>query len=87
MSSLARFFVASSAFVVTVTLTLAATSAIAMDIDPQCAKMTSKIACTCALQNGGSIGTNASGKPVWRKGGRRGSVYSSFDKCVQDNGG
>ena len=35
-------------------------SASAQDIDPQCSKMRDKVACTCALQNGGSI-TQTSG--------------------------
>jgi hypothetical protein len=30
-------------------------SASAQDIDPQCSKMRDKVACTCALQNGGRI--------------------------------
>lgn len=57
----------------------------AMTIDPQCTKMTNKIACTCALENGGHMSSD--GKR-WLKGAsRRGAVSPAFDKCMQDNGG
>jgi hypothetical protein len=37
-------------------------SASAQDIDPQCSKMRDKVACTCALQNGGQITRSAGNK-------------------------
>jgi hypothetical protein len=42
-------------------------SALAQDIDPQCSGMRDKVACTCALQNGGQITrTVGTRKRGWR---------------------
>jgi len=54
-----------------------------MTIDPQCAKMDDKIGCTCALQNGGSIGIRH-GRMEWWFG--RGNA-ATVQKCMYDNGG
>lgn len=45
---------------------LAALAAAAQDVDPQCGNMHDKVACTCALQNGGRIArTPALKKKSW----------------------
>jgi hypothetical protein len=58
-------------------------TASAFQIDPQCQKMSNKIACTCALQNGGDL-------RFW--GGQMHWEYSGFaksevTKCIRANGG
>jgi hypothetical protein len=55
----------------------------AFQIDPQCAKMNDKIACTCALQTGGTVGFRRG--QMWWQSPRRNQ--GEFQKCVGDNGG
>jgi hypothetical protein len=61
-----------------------ATAAEALTIDPQCEQMRDKVACTCALQNGGTVGPDKHRGGMWWKA-PKGNVFG-FRQCTTANG-
>ena len=60
-----------------------ATAAHAFTIDPQCEKMRDKVACTCALQAGGTVGLDKKGG-MWWKAPKTNAF--AFRQCAAENG-
>jgi hypothetical protein len=57
-------------------ISLFATTAFALQIDPRCRNMRDKIGCTCALQNGGGIDAR---NHWWSRPGQ--TVNEAFVQC------
>ena len=63
-------------------LMIATSTASAFDIAPECKKMRDKIGCTCALQNGGTIRSQAGDNNRWVSKLRgSGSTNEAFVQC------
>ncbi len=59
-------------------------SASAFQIDPQCQTMKNKIACSCALQNGGHVAPHHAMMTWYYPAG---PSHPAVTKCIQANGG